>query len=43
MSVEFASDTDPRLARCFVLSDGFFLGLQAEHELMQRRCQIAHR
>jgi addiction module HigA family antidote len=35
------ADTDLRLARYFGLSEGFFLGLQADYELMQRRSQIA--
>ncbi len=35
------ADTDLRLARYFGLSEGFFLGLQAEYDLMQRRRQIA--
>ncbi len=34
------ADTDLRLARYFGLSDGFFLGLQADYELMERRRQI---
>jgi addiction module HigA family antidote len=34
------ADTDLRLARYFKLSDGFFLGLQTDYELMQRRRQI---
>ncbi len=34
------ADTDLRLARYFKMSDGFFLGLQTDHELMQRRRQI---
>jgi addiction module HigA family antidote len=34
------ADTDLRLARYFKLSDGFFLGLQADHDLMQRRREI---
>jgi antitoxin HigA-1 len=34
------ADTDLRLARYFGVSDGFFLGLQADYELMQRRRQI---
>jgi antitoxin HigA-1 len=34
------SDTDLRLARYFKMSDGFFLGLQTNYELMQRRRQI---
>ena len=35
------ADTDLRLARYFGLSEGFFLGLQADYELMARRRQIA--
>jgi addiction module HigA family antidote len=34
------ADTDLRLARYFGMSEGFFLGLQADFELMQRRRQI---
>ena len=34
------ADTDLRLARYFGLSDGFFLGLQADHDLMQRRREL---
>jgi len=34
------ADTDLRLARYFGVSEGFFLGLQADYELMQRRRQI---
>ena len=34
------ADTDLRLARYFKLSEGFFLGLQTDFELMQRRRQI---
>jgi antitoxin HigA-1 len=34
------ADTDLRLARYFRMSEGFFLGLQADYELMQRRRQI---
>jgi antitoxin HigA-1 len=36
----FTADTDLRLARYFGISEGFFLGLQADFELMQRRRQI---
>lgn len=32
--------TDLRLARYFGLSDGFFLQLQADHDLMARKRQI---
>ena len=35
------ADTDLRLARYFRLSEGFFLGLQTDFELMARRRQIA--
>jgi antitoxin HigA-1 len=35
------ADTDLRLARYFGLSDGFFLNLQKDHDLMDRRRQIA--
>jgi addiction module HigA family antidote len=35
------ADTDLRLARYFGLSDGFFLGLQADHDLMARKREIA--
>ena len=35
------ADTDLRLARYFGVSEGFFLGLQADHDLMERRRQIA--
>jgi addiction module HigA family antidote len=31
------ADTDLRLARYFGLSEGFFLGLQADFDLMERR------
>ncbi len=31
------ADTDLRLTRYFGLSPGFFLGLQADHDLMARR------
>ncbi len=34
------ADTDLRLARYFGLSDGFFLQLQADYDLMARRRQI---
>jgi addiction module HigA family antidote len=34
------ADTDLRLARYFRLSEGFFLGLQADYELMARRREI---
>ena len=35
------ADTDLRLARYFRLSEGFFLRLQADYELMERRRAIA--
>jgi antitoxin HigA-1 len=35
------ADTDLRLARYFSVSEGFFIGLQADFELMERRRQIA--
>jgi addiction module HigA family antidote len=34
------ADTDLRLTRYFGLSEGFFLGLQADHDLMARRREI---
>ena len=34
------ADTDLRLARYFGMSEGFFLGLQMDYDLMQRRRQI---
>jgi antitoxin HigA-1 len=34
------ADTDLRLARYFGLSEGFFLGLQADYDLMQRRREL---
>ena len=34
------ADTDLRLARYFGMSEGFFLGLQTDYELMARRRQI---
>jgi addiction module HigA family antidote len=34
------ADTDLRLGRYFGMSEGFFLGLQIDYELMQRRRQI---
>ena len=33
-------DTDLRLTRYFGLSPGFSLGLQADHDLMERRCEL---
>ena len=35
------ADTDLRLARYFGLSDGFWLGLQSDHDLMHQRRNIA--
>ena len=35
------ADTDLRLARYFSMSDGFFIRLQADYELMERRREIA--
>jgi addiction module HigA family antidote len=37
---QVTADTDLRLARYFGVSDGFFLGLQADHDLMDRRRKI---
>lgn len=34
------ADTDLRLARYFGVSDGFFLQLQADHDLLARRRKI---
>jgi len=34
------ADTDLRLARYFSLSEGFFLQLQADYDLMARRREI---
>jgi addiction module HigA family antidote len=34
------ADTDLRLARYFNTSEGFFLGLQTDYELMERKRQI---
>lgn len=35
------ADTDLRLARYFGVSEGMFIGLQADFELMERRRKIA--
>jgi addiction module HigA family antidote len=35
------ADTDLRLARYFGMSEGYFLGLQTDYDLMKRRRQIA--
>ena len=37
---DVTADTDLRLARYFGLSEGFFLGLQSDYDLMERRRQI---
>ena len=37
---DVTADTDLRLARYFRMLDGFFLGLQTDHDLMQRRREI---
>ncbi len=34
------ADTDLRLTRYFGLTAGFFLGLQADHDLMERRREL---
>jgi addiction module HigA family antidote len=34
------ADTDLRLARYFEVSEGFWLGLQGDHDLLQRRREI---
>ena len=34
------ADTDLRLARCFGTSEGFFLGLQADYDLLQRKREL---
>lgn len=34
------ADTDLRLARYFKMSEGFFLGLQSDYDLMERRRKI---
>jgi antitoxin HigA-1 len=34
------ADTDLRLARYFGISEGFFLGLQADYDLMQKRREL---
>ncbi|MEO8757269.1 MAG: HigA family addiction module antitoxin [Devosia sp.] len=35
------ADTDLRLARYFGMSEGFFLGLQSDFDLLERRREIA--
>jgi antitoxin HigA-1 len=37
---DVTADTDLRLARYFGVSEGFFLGLQMDYDLMQRRREI---
>lgn len=37
------ADTDLRLARFFGMSEGFWLGLQGDHDLMKVRRQLAGR
>jgi antitoxin HigA-1 len=37
------AETDLRLARYFGLSEGFFMGLQADFELMEARRKLGHR
>lgn len=37
---DVTADTDLRLARYFGVSEGFFLGLQADFDLMERRREI---
>jgi addiction module HigA family antidote len=39
---DVTADTDLRLARYFGMSEGFFLGLQSDYDLMQRRREIAN-
>ena len=34
------ADTDLRLARYFKMSEGFFMGLQTDYELMERKRKI---
>jgi addiction module HigA family antidote len=34
------ADTDLRLARYFGMSEGFFLGLQVEYDLMEKRREL---
>jgi addiction module HigA family antidote len=36
------ADTDLRLARYFRMSEGFFIGLQTDYELMERKRKIGH-
>ena len=37
------ADTDLRLARYFRMSEGFFLGLQTDYELMERKRAIGEK
>ena len=37
---DVTADTDLRLARYFGVSEGFFLGLQTDYDLMERRRKI---
>jgi addiction module HigA family antidote len=37
------ADTDLRLARYFSVNDGFFLQMQADYELMERRRELGPR
>uniref|UniRef100_Q07I76 Plasmid maintenance system antidote protein, XRE family n=1 Tax=Rhodopseudomonas palustris (strain BisA53) TaxID=316055 RepID=Q07I76_RHOP5 len=37
---DITADTDLRLARYFGVSEGMFLGLQVDYDLMQRRREI---
>lgn len=37
---DVTADTDLRLARYFGVSEGFFLGLQTDYDLMERRREI---
>src|SRR5256885_15816646 len=37
---DITADTDLRLARYFGVSEGFFLGLQMDYDLLQRRREI---
>lgn len=34
------ADTDLRLTRYFGMSEGFFLGLQSDHDLMEKRREL---
>jgi addiction module HigA family antidote len=37
------ADTELRLARYFGMSDGFFIGLQTDYELMERKRAIGEK